>query len=69
MKRVRLTQTEMDRDFITDPEVAFKSTYVLSLAEWSGKLNQKWDLASDSDRMLSITLGSDWYVNGIEEPK
>ena len=69
LKRVRLTQTEMDRDFITDPEVAFKSTYVLSLAEWSGKLNQKWDLASDSDRMLSITLGSDWYVNGIEEPK
>ena len=69
LKRVRLTQTEMDKDFITDPEKAFRNTYVLSLAPWSGSLNQKWDLASDSDRRVSVEIGSGWYVDGLETKK
>ena len=59
----------MDRDFISDPEKAFKNTYVLTLAKWSGKVNQKWNLASDNDRKVSVQIGSEWYVDGIEEQK
>ena len=69
LKRVKLTQAEMDRDFISDPEKAFKNTYVLTLAKWSGKVNQKWNLASDNDRKVSVQIGSEWYVDGIEEQK
>lgn len=67
--RTKLTQAEMDRDFITDVEVAFKNTYVLELGVWNNNSNQKWNLASDEDRKVSIELGTDWYVNGIEKIK
>ena len=67
VQRTKMTSEEMDYEYITDVENAFKDVYVLSVGEWANLPTQKWDLKSEEDLRVNVTAGENWFKTEVEE--
>ena len=61
--RQKMTQTEIDYEYITDMELAFKDVYILTVNEWKDIPAQKWNILSEEDLQISIEAGENWFKN------
>ena len=66
VQRTKMTATEMDYEYITDVENAFKDVYVLSIGQWANLPSQKWDLKSEEDLKVNVTAGENWFKADVE---
>lgn len=61
VEKVKMTQQEMDANFITDESQAYFKNVVLDVSEFNNLPNQLWNLSNDSQLSINIEAGSDWF--------
>ena len=61
VEKIKMTQQEMDANFITDESEAYFNRVVLDVSAFNHLPNQLWNLADDSQLNINIEAGSNWF--------
>lgn len=61
VEKVKMTQQEMDANFITNEAEAYFRNVVLDVSPFNSLPNQLWNLAGDSQLGINIEAGSNWF--------